>query len=147
MKAKLLQDCSEGSKGEIVDLDQKTFEILTREGFAEKAPEGAVEDIGEAPDITDEVKEDAKKTRSSEGGGPIWSERVVIKRNKRNITVELWPPSDKHPEYGPSLRLVESRKEGDGWEQKSINLTRGPKTLFLSEAIRQGWQKLREMGD
>jgi len=93
------------------------------------------------PKVEDLKEPDSEPTESQ---GPVWQERVVIQRNRRNITVELWPPSDEHPEYGHSLRLVESRNNNGEWEQKSINLTKGPKTLFLAEMIKQGWHKLRE---
>jgi len=135
-KVRLTTNTAEGNEGDIVDLDDTTADIYIREGMA----------------TTDfEEKKSAKKgtpteekIESNEGEGPIWSERVVMKQNKRNITVELWPPSDEHPEWGPNLRLVESYNNDGNWETQSIRLTRGPKTLFLSELIKEGWKKLRE---
>jgi len=135
-KVMLTTNTAEGNEGDIVDLDDTTADIYIREGMA-------TTDFEEEKSVGKGTPTE-EKTESSEGDGPIWSERVVMKQNKRNITVELWPPSDEHPEWGPNLRLVESYNNDGNWETQSIRLTRGPKTLFLSEIIREGWKKLRE---
>jgi len=130
-KIKLTTNTAEGNEGDIVNLDDTTADIYIREGMGEEVSE-------------ESLRKSTEETEPSEGEGPIWSERVVMKQNKRNITVELWPPSDEHPEWGPNLRLVESYNNDGNWETQSIRLTRGPKTLFLSELIKEGWKKLRE---
>jgi len=135
-KVRLTTDTAEGAKGDIVDLDDTTADIYIREGMA-------TTDFEEEKSVKKGTPTE-EKTGSSEGEGPMWSERIVMKQNKRNITVELWPPSDEHPEWGPNLRLVESYNNDGNWETQSIRLTRGPKTLFLSEIIKEGWKKLRE---
>jgi len=135
-KVRLTTNTAEGNEGDIVDLDDTTADIYIREGMA-------TTDFEEEKSVGKGTPTE-EKTESSKGEGPIWSERVVMKQNKRNITVELWPPSDEHPEWGPNLRLVESYNNDGNWETQSIRLTRGPKTLFLSELIKEGWKKLRE---
>jgi len=123
--------------GEEADLSS----MESAESLVEKSDDWIFAKKEQRPEVED-LKEPGSEP--AEPQGPVWQERIVIKQNKRNITVELWPPSDKHPEYGHSLRLVESRNNNGEWEQKSINLTKGPKTLFLAEMIKQGWYKLRE---
>lgn len=141
-KAKLKQDCEAGKKGEIVDLEGTELDIYTSEGLA-------TTDYEKLPETTPEKTE--KKTEpTDEGKGPLWSERIVIQRNTqkqdgRNIKINLWPPSEDHPEYGHNLELVESRNVDGEWEDKKIRLTKGAKTLFLAEMIKRGWQKLREL--
>ena len=135
-KVRLTTNTAEGNEGDIVDLDDTTADIYIREGMA-------TTDFEEEKSVKKGTPTE-EKIGSSEGEGPLWSERVVMKQNKRNITVELWPPSDEHPEWGPNLRLVESYNNDGEWETQSIRLTRGPKTLFLSELIKEGWKKLRE---
>jgi len=90
MKAKLLQDCSEGNKGEIVDLDKRTFEILTREGFAEKAPEGSLEE--KIPEIEPEDESE---------GDDEWSD---IEQELE--TEQSWPPQWKPEEDGQPEKLL-----------------------------------------
>ena len=135
-KVRLTTSTAEGDEGDIVDLDDTTADIYIREGMA-------TTDFEEEKSVKKGTPTE-EKIGSSEGEGPMWSERIVMKQNKRNITVELWPPSDEHPEWGPNLRLVESYNNDGNWETQSIRLTRGPKTLFLSELIKEGWKKLRE---
>jgi len=135
-KVRLTTNTAEGDEGDIVNLDDTTADIYIREGMA-------TTDFEEEKSVGKGTPTE-EKIESSEGEGPIWSERIVMKQNKRNITVELWPPSDEHPEWGPNLRLVESYNNDGNWETQSIRLTRGPKTLFLSEIIKEGWKKLRE---
>jgi len=135
-KVRLTTSTAEGDEGDIVDLDDTTADIYIREGMA-------TTDFEEEKSVKKGTPTE-EKIGSSGGEGPLWSERVVMKQNKRNITVELWPPSDEHPEWGPNLRLVESYNNDGNWETQSIRLTRGPKTLFLSELIKEGWKKLRE---
>lgn len=127
------------TEGEVVDLPDGVARSVIKKGYGEEH-NGEVEGLGESPDFSGD-----NSGSSSGNNGPIWQDRVVIKQNKRNISVELWPPSEKHPEWGPQLRLKESRKSDDGnWNEKRIELTRGPKTLMVSEMIREGWKKQRE---
>jgi len=139
-KVKLTTDTVEGAEGDIVDLDDMTADIYIREGMA-------TTDFEEEKSVGKGTSTE-EKTVSSEGEGPIWSERIVIQRNTekqdgRNIKINLWPPSESHPEYGPTLELVESRNVDGDWQDKRIRLTKGAKTLLLAEMIKKGWNKLR----
>jgi len=140
-KVRLTTNTAEGNEGDIIDLDDTTADIYIREGMA-------TTDFEEEKSVKKGTPTE-EKIGSSEGEGPMWSERIVIQRNTenqdgRNIKINLWPPSESHPEYGPTLELVESRNVNGEWQDKRIRLTKGPKTLFLSELIKEGWKKLRE---
>jgi len=136
-------------KGDLVTIPEAEGDPLERNDLLERTQKEVASP--EAPEkerkTADEGRESQEKTVSSEG--PLWSERIVIQRNTekqdgRNIKINLWPPSESHPEYGPTLELIESRNVDGEWQDKRIRLTKGAKTLFLSELIREGWKKLRE---
>ena len=83
-KVRLKQNTDAGKKGDIVDLGRTAAEIYLKEDLAEEVSEESLKE--ETPNIADEVGRSQEKTGSSEGDGPIWSERIVMKQNKRNIT-------------------------------------------------------------
>lgn len=144
-------------EGDVAELSDELASDVIEKGYAmanigteEETPTISPTDTGSDEKTGKEVRQSRQKSNRNKGsdGDPwIWREKVTIKQGKRNIKITLWPPSEKHPEWGPSLTMVESKKADDGeWNDKEIRLTRGPKTLFLSEMIREGWQKLRQEG-
>lgn len=85
-----------------------------------------------------------REPKPGEKAAPLWRDRILFETD-RHICVELWAPSEKYPQYGHTLRLVEEREVDGEWEKTTIILSEGGSTIFLTEAIEQAWAKLREI--
>lgn len=138
-KVRLKQNTTDGSKGDIIDVDQTTADIYTREGMAEKVSEESLKQ--ETPDITDEVRKGTEKTGSSEGQGPLMSKKIPVSQ-QRNLRVVVWPGQENR---NPSITLEEGRKDDSGnWQNNRIYLPMA-KSCELAERIKEAALFVRDL--
>jgi len=124
-KVKLKQDTADGSEGDIVDVDQVTADIYTREGMA-------TTDFEEEKSVGKGTPTE-EKTGSSGGNKPLMSKKIPVSQ-QRNLKVVVWDGQGKR---GPSIALEEGRKNDDGnWENNRIYLPTA-KSCELAERIKE----------